>query len=530
MPERYIGRTLGRFRIESLVGSGGFAWVYKGYDPELDIPVALKVLKPQFAGDDTFESRFRREASIAAKLRHPNIIRILAVGREGDAVYFVMDYLPNSLVERLRVLGTLPEGFTVRLGIEVALALGFAHREGVIHRDIKADNILFDPHGNAIVADFGIARALTGYVQETGTNMVVGTPQYFSPEQARGLQLDGRADIYSLGVTLFRAATGSLPFDGQDWYEIARQHVEDKPPRPRSLNDAISPELERIILKCLAKDREVRFATAEELSEALSVLAPHSTDPSIARTLQVPRVTPTGGVSTWSRIANSRWVRRGVLALGFSAVVIALAFAVAGDTARSEPNQLADTSVVGNDSLIAPLELPGVTAVVPESLDPEQSSPALATLRIVAPPDARITVDESPRGTGTVRLTNVAPGAHTVIATLPNADGCPSASAARRVMLTAGRTESLQIQLGRCGTLALDVVPASATYTLEARDGSSRTGIVSRNAVLQVAPGSYQLRLRADGCSEYAAPVTITEGERKELFPRLDCRASVPSP
>lgn len=235
MPERYIGRSLGRFRIESLVGSGGFAWVYRGYDPELDIPVAIKVLKPQYAGDETFESRFRREASMAAKLRHPHIIRILAVGREDDAVYFVMDYLPNSLVERLKTMegGRLPESFVVRMGMEVALALGFAHREGVIHRDIKADNILFDNHGNAVVADFGIARAVSGYVQETGTNMVVGTPQYFSPEQARGLPLDGRADIYSLGVTLFRAATGSLPFDGQDWYEIARQHVEDKPPRPR---------------------------------------------------------------------------------------------------------------------------------------------------------------------------------------------------------------------------------------------------------------------------------------------------------
>jgi serine/threonine-protein kinase len=528
LPERYIGRTLGRFRIESLIGSGGFAWVYRGYDPELDIPVAIKVLKPQFAGDDTFESRFRREASIAAKLRHPNIIRILAVGRQDDAVYFVMDYLPNSLVERLRVLGTLPEGFAVRLGMEVALALGFAHREGVIHRDIKADNILFDPHGNAIVADFGIARAVTGYVQETGTNMVVGTPQYFSPEQARGLALDGRADIYSLGVTLFLATTGSLPFDGQDWYDIARQHVEDEPPRPRSINPGLSPDLERIILRCLAKDRDARFATGEELSEALAILAPHSTDPSLARTMQVLRVTPTGGMSLWSRVANSPWVRRGVLALGFSAVVIALAFAISGDSAQSAQNAASDT--LATDTATVTPTLPGIPAIPPDdSAAPEpQSLPALATLRIAAPDSARITMDDVSRGIGSVRLTNVTPGAHVVTAVLPGGEGCGSAIVSRRVTLSAGGTETLQLQPRHCGTLALDVMPASATYIIEARDGALRTGIVSRSAVLQLPPGAYQVRLRADGCSDYSAPVTINERQRTELYPRLDCRAAVP--
>ena len=263
MPERYLGRHLGRFRVDAIVGSGGFAWVYKGYDPELDIPVAIKVLKPQFAGEETFETRFRHEASIAAKLRHPNIIRILAVGHEGTAVYFVMDYLTAWLDSRLDMLGIFPESLLIRLGMDVAAALAFAHREGVIHRDIKTDNILFDEHGNAIVADFGIARAVSGYVEQTGTNMVVGTPQYFSPEQARGQTLDGRADIYSLGVTLFRAGAGVLPFRGDDWYEIARQHVEDEPPHPREFNPAMSEEMERIILKCLQKSPDDRYPTGD---------------------------------------------------------------------------------------------------------------------------------------------------------------------------------------------------------------------------------------------------------------------------
>ena len=288
MPERYLGRTLGKYRIDAVVGAGGFAWVYKAFDPELEIPVALKILKPQYAGDEVFESRFRREASTAARLRHPNIVKIYSVGKEDDAVYFAMDYLPQGLSDRLEVMTTLPESMIIRMGIDVASAIGFAHREGVIHRDIKTDNILFDEHGNAIVADFGIARAVTGYAEQTGTNMVVGTPQYFSPEQARGLQLDGRADIYSLGVTLFKSATGVLPFTGEDWYEIARQHVEDKPPRPRSLNPALSRDLEDIILKCLEKDPDDRFQTGEALAQELATLLQDRGESATFRTLVVP--------------------------------------------------------------------------------------------------------------------------------------------------------------------------------------------------------------------------------------------------
>ena len=156
-------------------------------------------------------------------------------------------------------MSQLPESVLIRMGIDVASALGFAHREGVVHRDIKVDNILFDEHGNAIVADFGIARAVSNYVQQTGTNMVVGTPQYFSPEQARGQPLDGRADIYSLGVTLYRAAAGVLPFTGDDWYEIARQHVEDGRSGHASTIRSSRAIVERVILRCLEKDPAARY-------------------------------------------------------------------------------------------------------------------------------------------------------------------------------------------------------------------------------------------------------------------------------
>ena len=525
MPERYVGRSLGRFRIESLVGSGGFAWVYRGYDPELDIPVAIKVLKPQFAGDETFESRFRREASIAAKLRHPNIVRILAVGREDEAVYFVMDYLPSSLVERLRVIGSMPEAFTIRMGLEVAVALGFAHREGVIHRDVKADNILFDPHGNAIVADFGIARAVSSYVQETGTNMVVGTPQYFSPEQARGLALDGRADIYSLGVTLYRAATGTLPFDGADWYEIARQHVEDRPPRPRSLNPSISAELERIILCCLAKAPEERFESGEALGEALAELVPHTTDPMAARTLQVARISPSGlRAAPWARLANNQWVRRSVLGLGLGAALLAVVFAVTRDLSPRTAN-VTDTTGLRSDS--PRVLLPPVDALVPDTMAAADTlpEPSAATVRITAPDSAIVLLDGRQRGRGNRLLTDVPPGPHSITAMFPESEGCSTATVTRRVSLSAGDNPPITLTPQQCGSLVFNVTPSDATYAVNSPSGISRGGTVDKDSVLILPVGAYRVRLIADGCLEYDNQVSIGARERRALQARLICNA-----
>ncbi|MEP7384730.1 MAG: serine/threonine-protein kinase, partial [Gemmatimonadota bacterium] len=359
MPERYLGKTLGKYRVEALVGSGGFAWVYRGFDPELEIPVALKVLKPQFAGDPTFEERFRREASTAAKLRHPNIVNIYAVGRDGDAVFFVMDFLPTGLADKLEASPSLPEEFVLRVGIDVARALGFAHREGVVHRDIKVDNILFDTHGNAVVADFGIARAVTGYTNQTGTNMVVGTPQYFAPEQARAKPLDGRADIYSLGVSLFRSVTGRLPFEGDDWYEIARQHVEDQPPAPRSINPAISPAFENLILRCLAKHPDDRPATGEQLADELTAILSNPHDAGARSIYLSPSDTPTLVTPFRLSRASRSWKRVAPLSIVLLALLAtAITLAVRRDAGADAAAVSADSARI--DSLALPGALPGV--------------------------------------------------------------------------------------------------------------------------------------------------------------------------
>ena len=263
-PTDLVGRTVGPYDLERLLGQGGFAWVFRGR--ELDgSPVAVKVLMPRYAGDPQFERRFRNEAETAAQLRHPNIIHIRFVARSGNYVYFGMDLCADSLAARLQREGPLPEADIVRIAGDVAQGLGFAHAQGVIHRDLKPDNILLQADGSAVISDFGIARALSGYVASTGVDMTIGTPQYLSPEQAQGRPLDARVDLYALGVTLFKAATGEVPFASNDWFELARMHVEDAPPSLRKKRPELSKRFERVVMKCLAKHPDDRYRDAADL-------------------------------------------------------------------------------------------------------------------------------------------------------------------------------------------------------------------------------------------------------------------------
>lgn len=515
MPERYIGRYLGRFRIDALVGSGGFAWVYKGYDPELDVPVALKVLKPQFAGDEMFETRFRREASTAAKLRHPNIIKILAVGREGEAVYFVMDYLSQGLVDRLRVMGTLPEHMLVRVGFDVASALGFAHRQGVIHRDVKVDNIMFDDHGNAVVTDFGIARAVTKYAEQTGTNMVVGTPQYFSPEQARGLQLDGRADLYSLGVTLFKSATGVLPFQGDDWYEIARQHVEDQPPRPRDLNPALSKGLERIILRCLEKDPDDRFPNGEALCTELSQLLPDRGEVTTARTLMIPAVdtleqqTPRHPI----RYAARRLRKRGVVLTAIAGVA---AVGVLSATLRSR-----ETASEAEAAPFAQQDSATVDTARRVAVQPLAPPPSL---EIVAPGDAAVAIDGTDVGTGRWRTDTLRPGTYIVSASIKSLDRCPTARAIDTVFLRTTGDTSITLSPRACGYLALQSTPERSEYSLSTPTGATvREGFLPIRDSLLMPVGRYRVRLHRRYCSEFNDSVRIDASRTTRHHFRMLC-------
>ena len=199
-------------------------------------------------------------------------MRILDIGKTGEVTYFAMDLYPGSLASRLARDGPPTEGDLLRIARDVTSALAFAHAGGIIHRDIKVDNILFTADGTAVIADFGIARAVSGYATATGVNMTIGTPHYVSPEQAQGRPLDGRSDLYALGVTLYKAATGDLPFRSNDWFELARMHVEEAPEPPRNRRPDLSKRTERIILKCLAKHPDDRYASADELLAELDAV------------------------------------------------------------------------------------------------------------------------------------------------------------------------------------------------------------------------------------------------------------------
>jgi eukaryotic-like serine/threonine-protein kinase len=258
------GDRFGRYTLDRLIGQGGFAWVYAATRDD-GKSFALKVLKPRYANDPAFESRFRQEAAFAAGLQHPNIVRIEEVGTGDGPPYFVMDLYPDSLSERLARETTLPEADVAAIARGVADALAFAHEKEVVHRDIKPDNILLTADDRPVLSDFGIARAVSGYVAATGFSMTIGTPAYISPEQAQGRAVDGRSDLYSLGITLYRSLTGEVPFKSSDWFELARMHVEDRPEPPRNRRPELSKRFERIILRLLGKHPDDRYPSATAL-------------------------------------------------------------------------------------------------------------------------------------------------------------------------------------------------------------------------------------------------------------------------
>jgi serine/threonine-protein kinase len=266
------GRRIGSYTLDRLLGQGGFAWVYAATRQDGKV-FALKGLKPRYASDPAFESRFRKETAFAAGLIHPNIIHIEDVGSEDGIPYFTMDLCPDGLGPRLEREKVLSEGDAVHIAAGVAEALAFAHGREVIHRDIKPGNILTATDGHPVLTDFGIARAVSGYVAATGFMMTIGTPAYISPEQAQGRPLDGRSDLYSLGITLYRVATGEVPFRSRDWFELARQHVEDTPEPPRNRRPELSKRFERIILRLLAKHPDDRYPSANALLEDLADIA-----------------------------------------------------------------------------------------------------------------------------------------------------------------------------------------------------------------------------------------------------------------
>ena len=242
------------------------AEVYRARDQLLDRPVALKVLFPELSVDRSFVERFRREAQAAANLSHPNIVPVFDWGEDSGTYFIVMEFVDGrALSSILRTAGPLHPDRAAEIAADVAGALAYAHRHGVVHRDVKPGNVLITEEGTVKVTDFGIARAVNTEESLTQTGAVMGTATYFSPEQAEGMGVDSRSDLYSLGVVLFEMVTGRPPFLGDTPVAVASKHVREHPPAPREVNPGVPPDLEAIILKCLAKSPDHRYATGDDL-------------------------------------------------------------------------------------------------------------------------------------------------------------------------------------------------------------------------------------------------------------------------
>jgi eukaryotic-like serine/threonine-protein kinase len=269
----------GRYEIGALIGRGGMADVRLGTDARLGRKVAIKLLKPALASDPAFRTRFRREAQDAAKMAHPTIVRIFDAGEEtvldpqgneAQIPFIVMEYVDGRLLKDIIAEGPLPEHEAVRIAGQILTALEYSHRAGVVHRDIKPGNIMIASNGQVKVMDFGIARAVAeSSATITETSAIVGTAQYFSPEQARGESVDARTDLYSTGVVLFEMLTAQAPFRGENPVAVAYQHVNQVPLPPSSINRAVSPSVDAVVGRALAKDRVARYQTAAEFREEL---------------------------------------------------------------------------------------------------------------------------------------------------------------------------------------------------------------------------------------------------------------------
>jgi eukaryotic-like serine/threonine-protein kinase len=263
----------GRYRIVRRVGSGGMADVYCAQDEHLGREVALKVLHRRFAQDAEFVERFRREASSAAGLQHAHVVGVYDRGRHDGTYYIAMEYLRGrTLKDIVASEAPIDQLRAIDLGVQILQAAGFAHRNGVVHRDFKPHNVIVDEHGNAKVTDFGIARAGASEMTETGS--IMGTAQYLSPEQAEGKEVTARSDVYSIGVMLYEMLTARLPFTGDSAVSIALKHMTEPPPAMSAGGVVVEPNLESVVLGALAKDPDARWQSAEDFAAALEACRP----------------------------------------------------------------------------------------------------------------------------------------------------------------------------------------------------------------------------------------------------------------
>jgi serine/threonine-protein kinase len=389
-----VGRVFSnRYEIKRELAQGGMAEVYLAHDQLLDRPVALKALFPEYAREPSFVERFRREAQSAANLNHPNIVAIYDWGQEAGTYFIVIEYVEGrSLRELIRAEGPLDAFQAAEITAEIASALAFAHRTGVVHRDVKPGNVLITQTGIVKVTDFGIARAGTsdGLTQ---TGSVMGTATYFSPEQAQGLAVDGRSDVYSLGVVLYEMITGVAPFTGDSPVAVAYKHVREAPVPPSRRNPDVPPDLEQIILTAMAKEPDLRYQSADDMRADLlrfrrgRPLAAAPVTALIAEggataTVVNPRVAAAyagttaadAGMVVPARSRRRRWLYTALTVLVLAAIVGVIVF-VAQEAGKNS-DKVSVPKVIGTTQTAAIAQLQGLGFTVKATTAPNTKIPA----------------------------------------------------------------------------------------------------------------------------------------------------------
>ncbi len=267
-----LPEKIGRYEIKSELGRGGMATVYRAYDPSFDREVAIKVLPREMLHDPQFRSRFEREIKMVAGLEHPSIVPVYDVGNEDGQPYFVMRYMMGGSLSEQIAKGNFSIQDTARVIEKIAKGLAYAHKKGIVHRDLKPDNILFDNNEDPFISDFGVAKLTEAGGGLTGSG-VIGTPAYMSPEQAQGNEIDGRSDVYGLGVIIYQMLSGQQPYSADTPMGVVVKHITEPVPEILTVLPTLPPEVDLIIKTALAKDKTKRYATTIDLAKALNLVA-----------------------------------------------------------------------------------------------------------------------------------------------------------------------------------------------------------------------------------------------------------------
>jgi serine/threonine protein kinase len=386
--ERLARALEGRYEIIRLLGRGGMAAVFLANDLVLERQVAIKVLPPDMTRDGELIVRFQQEAKTAAKLEHPNIIPIHRVESEAGLVYIVMKYVSGQSLEDLLAKGPVSIQLARHVLREAALALGHAHRRHIVHRDVKPANIMLDDEGRVVLTDFGISKAVQGTSNLTGTGTIIGTPQYMAPEQAKGREVDGRADQYALAIVGYRALTGKLPFEG-DSHSILYQQVFEPPPSMLDRRPDTPPDLRLALDRALAKDSRARFPTMEEFAASVSGERVPSLRSGSTTVVSVP-VKAREQPKPDSDYGSGVYVAMGTVAV----VIVAVLLALPG--LRTAPDRRSAARSVPPAAVTAPKVSRSPTASRPPARPRSMTKGGLAKLKAVE--YASLSVRSTPRG------------------------------------------------------------------------------------------------------------------------------------